>query len=35
MLKKEKLGHRLPIMENEALACRLLEMGPASTAFNG
>ncbi|ELU06223.1 hypothetical protein CAPTEDRAFT_73341, partial [Capitella teleta] len=35
MIKKEKLGHRLPIMENEALACRILEMGPSGTTFNG
>ncbi|OWF56525.1 Ankyrin-2 [Mizuhopecten yessoensis] len=35
LIKKEKLMHPLPINEGEALAARILEMGPVATKFLG
>ncbi|KAK3593652.1 hypothetical protein CHS0354_025541 [Potamilus streckersoni] len=35
LIKKEKLLHPPPMNEGEALACRILEMGPTGTKFLG
>lgn len=35
LVKKEKLTHPPPIMENEGLATRILEMGPSGAQFDG
>ena len=35
LVKKEKLSNPPPLMESEALASRLLEMGPVGTEFLG
>ena len=35
LVKKEKLTHPPPLMENEALASRVLEMGPMGAKFSG
>ena len=35
LVKKEKLTHPPPLMEGEALASRILEIGPASAKFLG
>ena len=34
-LKKDKLLHPPPLMEGEAIASRILEMGPAQAKFLG
>jgi len=35
LVKKEKLTHPPPLMEGEALASRILEIGPTSAKFLG
>jgi ankyrin len=35
LIKKEKLVSLPPLMEGEALACRIVEMGPVGTQFLG
>ena len=35
LVKKEKLTHPPPLMEGEALASRILEIGPTSAQFLG
>jgi len=35
LIKKEKLTNPPPLMEGEALACRIIEMGPVGTQFLG
>jgi len=35
LVKKERLSNPPPIMEGEALAARVLQMGPAGTTFSG
>jgi len=35
LIKKEKLMTPPPLMEGEALACRIIEMGPIGTQFLG
>lgn len=35
LITKEKLNHPLPLNEGEALASRILEMGPVGTKFLG
>jgi len=35
LVKKEKLTHPPPLMEGEALASRILEIGPTSAKFQG
>lgn len=35
LVKKEKLTHPPPLMEGEALASRILEIGPSSAQFLG
>jgi len=35
LIKKEKLSHPPPLMEGEALAARIVEMGPVMTKFLG
>jgi len=35
LIKRDKLMHPLPLNEGEALASRILEMGPTGTKFLG
>lgn len=35
LIKKDKLIHPIPIGEGEALAARIIEMGPVATKFLG
>lgn len=35
LVKKEKLAHPPPLMEGEALASRVLQMGPPGAKFEG
>jgi len=35
LIKKDRLSHPPPLMENEALACRIVQTGPVGTVFLG